>query len=467
MKISRLLLPAGVAGLTALVLVPSQPLRGFSTIGGSLPLSERQFRIFNNFSDVQANDNQTPHPDIAGGVGAFMSIRKGAYEWNNRTFASGTSDPLQSLGSGDADFDFYYMGEVLGFGGGEGNRCAALPGDGNGVLAFMDPGAGTVADGYNIRFYDGDIVWEDSPTGAGGGEFDLQSVACHEFGHALGLGHTNVGGSTMWPSIGSGSESQRSIASDDIAGVQFLYGVRSASKPTISSVTTNGSQITITGTGFDATDNDVWFTKETPAGKPQLMVLGVASTNGGTEITVTAPIGATDGDLAVRIPGNGGDKLSDVFPVTIDDTGVGPPTFYCLGKLSSAICLAQLTTSDTSQNPVSGANDYDLIANGVQELKNGLFFGSISGPDNAPFSGGTLCVSPPTFRTPIQNSGGVDPNGCNGQMILTVNTGVLIPFGPDAGPGNMSWMQLWYRDPNNGAGTLGTALSDAVEFTFQ
>ena len=43
----------------------------------------------------------------------------------------------------------------------------------------------------------------------------------------------------------------------------------------------------------------------------------------------------------------------------------------------------------------------------------------------------------------------------------------FTPVGPDAGPGNTSQMQLWYRDQANEAGNLGTALSDAVEFTFE
>lgn len=55
-----------------------------------------------------------------------------------------------------------------------------------------------------------------------GGQADLQSIATHEFGHALGLGHTNASGATMFPSYDNGTGT-RTLANDDIAGVCTLY----------------------------------------------------------------------------------------------------------------------------------------------------------------------------------------------------------------------------------------------------
>jgi len=147
-------------------------------------------------------------------------------------------------------------------------------------------------------------------------------------------------------------------------------------------------------------------------------------------------------------------------------TGTNPPTTYCTAKTSSAGCVAQIATSDANNQPVSGANDYAVTTANVQELKNGLLFAGISGPANLPFSGGILCVQPPTKRGPIMSSGGSDPNGCNGSFATLVNDGNVLPAGLDAGPGNTGWYQYWYRDPMNGAGSFGTALSDAVELTF-
>lgn len=51
---------------------------------------------------------------------------------------------------------------------------------------------------------------------------DLQSIATHEFGHVLGLGHTNRAGSTMVPSYDD-TTGFRTLGNDDVNGVCSLY----------------------------------------------------------------------------------------------------------------------------------------------------------------------------------------------------------------------------------------------------
>jgi hypothetical protein len=68
--------------------------------------------------------------------------------------------------------------------------------------------------------FDEDETWTVTvPPGAG--QIDLVTVAAHEFGHSLGLGHSSVTGALMAPFYGG---PQRFLHNDDVAGIQSLYG---------------------------------------------------------------------------------------------------------------------------------------------------------------------------------------------------------------------------------------------------
>ncbi|KAF2316179.1 hypothetical protein GH714_041520 [Hevea brasiliensis] len=68
--------------------------------------------------------------------------------------------------------------------------------------------------------YDADETWA---VGATQGAYDLETVALHEIGHLLGLGHSSVEGAIMFASISSGST--KGLHSDDIQGIRALYNV--------------------------------------------------------------------------------------------------------------------------------------------------------------------------------------------------------------------------------------------------
>jgi hypothetical protein len=79
------------------------------------------------------------------------------------------------------------------------------------------------------RIIDADIVFWDAgfrffsgSSGCSGG-FYIEDIAAHEFGHALGLGHSTTTGATMYPSVSSCNAGNRTLDADDIAGVRFLY----------------------------------------------------------------------------------------------------------------------------------------------------------------------------------------------------------------------------------------------------
>lgn len=116
-------------------------------------------------------------------------------------------------------------------------------GDGIPMLNFRDPvgacSGGCLAatfTGYytsrgngTYRIYDADIVTNTSVNYASlgeacsGSEFYVEGVMVHEVGHLLGLGHSSVGGATMYPSVSGCNNGPASLATDDINAINNLY----------------------------------------------------------------------------------------------------------------------------------------------------------------------------------------------------------------------------------------------------
>jgi hypothetical protein len=445
MRATNLLVTGAALGAACLLIAPRES-KGFSTIGGSLGLTQRDVRVFDNFTMASANNNVTPDVNWPGYTGAEMAIWKACGEWASGPHGgTGVGDPTQPvLGSGGANFDISWQGNAVAVGSINDNVHSMISGCSGGTLAFTQT---PISDGWTIRYYEC-WTWQDGPGSVGGG-IDLQGVACHEYGHALGLGHSAVGGTTMFASISGTGTVARSIEADDIAGVKFVYGVKSATKPTITSVSQASGNVTITGVNFSPTNNEVWFTQAATGGNgTPIKVTGVNSN--GSVITVAIPATAGKGDVLVRNNGTGHANLSDAWPI---DPNAGPScgvVTYCTAKFSSTGFPAQISHAGTPS--FAGQNFFLNSFNGGVPTVPGVYIYSNNGPAATPFINAFLCVAPPIVRGP-------------GHVYDAFGT-VTVPISIDISQiGSHRWFQFWFRDTGHPDGT-GAGLTDALDVTF-
>ncbi len=79
------------------------------------------------------------------------------------------------------------------------------------------------------RIYDADVYtntsiqFYSSREAGCSAEYDIDGIMAHEVGHVIGIGHSNVSGATMYPSISSCNTSARSLATDDFNARNSLY----------------------------------------------------------------------------------------------------------------------------------------------------------------------------------------------------------------------------------------------------
>ena len=238
MRLRALVLPAAAVALGWWLLPTSTT--AFTTTGDSLRLSQRHVRVHDNFLDPEANANTAPDLSFPGYVGAELAIWKACVEWGSELHFEGNGDPLQpgDLGSGGANFDASWQGLANGPGNLNQNVHSELGGNGLGTIAFTEI---PTSNGWRIRYYAQPWIFYDNPVnGPNGNEhYDLQGVACHEYGHALGLGHSNDPDATMFPTSLLNATPWRSIEADDQLGVRFIYGTADPAKPHVAGTPTS------------------------------------------------------------------------------------------------------------------------------------------------------------------------------------------------------------------------------------
>lgn len=225
---------------------------------------------------------------------AVAAIQAGASAWTAQS---------------NAGFGFYYAGAT------NGNTIAN---NSKNEVFFRDGSSGSaIASTYHwssgskvldtdIIFWDGAYTFYTGSSGCSRG-FYIEDIATHEFGHALGLAHSSVSEATMVLGVGYCSTNKRSLARDDVDGVESLYppfGSNQTPKVTISSPIqgsslTAGSPVTFSGAAQDSEDGNLssrisWASNvDGPLGSGATIQKALSSGSHTIRATVSDSAGAT------------------------------------------------------------------------------------------------------------------------------------------------------------------------------
>jgi hypothetical protein len=189
-------IPAVIAATIAAATLCAGDSSAFALLGPRWPQSQAAYVV--NAANL----------DLAGAA-ADAAVRAGADGWHQQSGA----------------FRFVHGGS---------SAQASTGNDGINLVVFRNASSGgAIATTYwwssgsrivdaDIVFWDGAFTFFAGSSGCANG-FYIEDIAAHEFGHALGLGHSASEQATMFPSASACDTTLRSLDQDDISGVRALY----------------------------------------------------------------------------------------------------------------------------------------------------------------------------------------------------------------------------------------------------
>ena len=258
---------------------------------------ESRFLLYSRLGDQWTYDSRITYsfmPDgtSVGGVSSVLfqtlnakyatttweqQIETAASLWENVTNANLAlvSDGGEAVGSSGGQQDDPRFGDI---------RIGAVPLPA-GVLAetFLPPPANGGTDAGDILL-NSNVNWQINSN------YDLQTVVAHEFGHALGLGESSVSTAVMY---GTYNGIKQTLASDDIAGIDSIYGTRQFDQfnqdghrnstfltaTNINSYITGNAQIAIPSLDITTTGDSEWYYVKVPSSTTGTMTVTVQSSN--------------------------------------------------------------------------------------------------------------------------------------------------------------------------------------------
>lgn len=161
-------------------------------------------------------------------------------------------------------------------------------------------------------------------------------------------------------------------------------------------------------------------------------------------------------------PGSGLDpdgSPRDIGAFAFDAGYTHPTQSYCTAKLNSLGCTPAISWNGA---PSASGAPFTIQCAQVLNQRSGLFFYGYA-PRFHPFQGGWLCVTSPTRRTAVSNSGGSPApiNDCSGAHLFDFDARIQSGVDPALAVGQLVCGQFWYRDPMS---SFQSGRSDAIAF---
>ena len=198
-----------------------------------------------------------------------------------------------------------------------------------------------------------------------GSDVDVYTVALHEAGHALGLGHSDDPTAVMYPYYRFGAV----LSPSDIAGIQSLYGSPNTvpaalsvtiASPATGSVTSAATSIALSGTAAGGTGalQVIWATNQGgtgPAAGSASWSIGAVPLNQGSNL------------ITVQVTDSAGDTASSSITVTQQASTALPPSLPAVPIIPIIPTLPVTPTAPTT--PTSPTTPTTPTPSGPPSLK--------------------------------------------------------------------------------------------------
>ena len=172
-------------------------------------------------------------------------------------------------------------------------------------------------------------------------------------------------------------------------------------------------------------------------------------------------------DGLVVVTGAESPSYGETYSSTVGIDAGDYPVAYCTAKPNSLGCVP--LASYVGVSSASATSGFAIVVSPLLNQRSGLLAYSISGPSQAPFQGGYLCLQSPLRRTPVASSGGASNpvTDCSGVFVLDMNrfaSGALgsSPAVELSTVGATIWCQHWSRDPGSPS---TTGLSNGLAYS--